>query len=69
MYSWGNDNNVHVVAVKYDYPHHQDKIWHVHPPQQAPGHTMDPIKEVLQKFSDFSLEMGILPENIVIFPK
>lgn len=33
------------------------------------GRTPDLSQDVLDKFTEFSLEQGILPENIAILPK
>ncbi|KAJ8390612.1 hypothetical protein AAFF_G00102180 [Aldrovandia affinis] len=70
---WGNDNDVRVADVKYDeyalvhsiktkggVPSTLNMLY-------ARGTDLNP--EVQHKFKQFSLETGILPENIAILPK
>ncbi|KAI4878283.1 hypothetical protein NFI96_019207 [Prochilodus magdalenae] len=67
---WGNDNDMRVVDVKYD------EYAIVHTIKTKAGstsilhklysRTQDPSQAILDKFTQFSLEQGILPDNIAI---
>ncbi|KAJ8347877.1 hypothetical protein SKAU_G00264660 [Synaphobranchus kaupii] len=70
---WDNDNDMRVVDVKYN------EYALVHTIKTKAGvstvlnklyaRAKDLSPEVLQKFKQFSLDTGILPENIAILPK
>ncbi|KAI3373614.1 hypothetical protein L3Q82_022212, partial [Scortum barcoo] len=71
--SWGNMNDMRMIDVKYDeyalthtiktkggVPTTVNKLY---------GRTEDLSADLLEKFRQFSLETGILPENIAFLPK
>ncbi|XP_030648751.1 lipocalin [Chanos chanos] len=70
---WNNDNDMRVVDVKYD------EYALIHTIKTKGGDTTilnklygrspDLSDDVLGKFTKFSLETGVQPENIVILPK
>ncbi|XP_034717477.1 lipocalin-like [Etheostoma cragini] len=70
---WNNDNDMRIVNVQYD------DYAVVHTIKTKNGvsevlnklysRTNEPSAVLQQKFTQFSLETGVLPENIVIFPK
>ncbi|XP_036436740.1 lipocalin-like [Colossoma macropomum] len=70
---WGSDNDMRMVDVKYD------EYALIHAIKTKNGHsyvlnklysrTEDPSQAVLDKFTQFSLEQGILKGNIAILPK
>ncbi|KAL6464095.1 hypothetical protein MHYP_G00284860 [Metynnis hypsauchen] len=70
---WGNDNDMRVVDVKYD----EYSLVHTIKTKAGSSYilnklysgTQDPSQAVLDKFTQFSLEQGILRENIAILPK
>ncbi|XP_036379870.1 lipocalin-like [Megalops cyprinoides] len=70
---WGNENDMRVVDVKYD----EYALVHTIKTKggvtsvlnKLYGRTPDLSSEVLQKFKQFSLDTGILPENIAVLPK
>uniref|UniRef100_A0A4W5RBL7 Zgc:153704 n=1 Tax=Hucho hucho TaxID=62062 RepID=A0A4W5RBL7_9TELE len=68
---WSNENDMRVVDVKYDeyaLIHTKTKdVSSVLTNLYARGTDLSP--DLLQKFRQFSLDTGILPENIAIFPK
>ncbi|XP_041947474.1 lipocalin-like [Alosa sapidissima] len=67
------DNDMRVVQVNYD----EFALIHTIKTKSGAvtilnklyGRTSDQSSDVLQRFRSWSLECGILPENIVIFPK
>ncbi|XP_061607637.1 palmitoyltransferase ZDHHC23-A-like [Phyllopteryx taeniolatus] len=71
--SWGNDNDMRIVDVKYD----QYALTHTirtdrdHPTivNKLYGRGVDLSPDLLEKFRQFSLETGILAENIAFLPK
>ncbi|KAM3601615.1 uncharacterized protein V6R79_015680 [Siganus canaliculatus] len=71
--SWGNENDMRVVDVKYD----EFALIHTIKTKgdvltvvnKLYGRSMDLSPELLEKFRQFSLETGILPENIAFLPK
>ncbi|XP_051524188.1 lipocalin-like isoform X2 [Myxocyprinus asiaticus] len=70
---WETDNDMRVVDVKYD----EYALIHTIKTKAGSttllnklyGRTPDLSQDVLDKFTEFSLEQGILPENIAILPK
>ncbi|XP_067295771.1 lipocalin-like isoform X2 [Pseudorasbora parva] len=70
---WETENNMRVVDVKYD----EFALIHTVKTKAGSstvlnklyGRTTDLSQDVLDKFTAFSLEQGILPENIAILPK
>ncbi|KAF7670384.1 hypothetical protein LDENG_00299660 [Lucifuga dentata] len=71
--SWGNDIDMSMVDVKYDEYAltHTIKIKDNVPTivNKLYGRGVDLRPELLDKFRQFSLETGILPENIALLPK
>ncbi|XP_061659116.1 lipocalin-like [Syngnathoides biaculeatus] len=71
--SWGNENDMRMVDVKYD----QYALTHTlrtdgdHPTivNKLYGRGVDLSPDLLEKFRQFSLETGIPAENIVFLPK
>uniref|UniRef100_A0AAR2J2Q7 Lipocalin/cytosolic fatty-acid binding domain-containing protein n=1 Tax=Pygocentrus nattereri TaxID=42514 RepID=A0AAR2J2Q7_PYGNA len=71
--SWGSDDDMRVVDVKYD----EYALFHAIKTKDGSSHfinklysrTQDPSQAVLDKFTKFSLEQGILRKNIAILPK
>ncbi|XP_054610659.1 palmitoyltransferase ZDHHC23-A-like [Dunckerocampus dactyliophorus] len=71
--SWGNANDMRVVEVKYD----QYALTHTitldggNPTvvNKLYGRAVDLSTDVLDKFRQFSLDTGILPENTAFLPK
>ncbi|XP_060910767.1 palmitoyltransferase ZDHHC23-A-like [Labrus mixtus] len=71
--SWGNQNDMRVVEVNYD----QYALTHTIKTKAGDnavvnklyGRGADLGADLLEKFKQFSLENGILPENIAILPK
>uniref|UniRef100_UPI0037E98D38 lipocalin-like n=1 Tax=Semicossyphus pulcher TaxID=241346 RepID=UPI0037E98D38 len=71
--SWGNQNDMRMVEVKYD----EYALTHTMKSKAGEstavnklysrGIDVNPV--LLEKFRQFSLETGILPENIAILPK
>ncbi|XP_053187606.1 palmitoyltransferase ZDHHC23-A-like [Scomber japonicus] len=70
---WGNENDMRMVEVKYnEYAlTHTIKTKGGDPTvvNKLYGRTVDLSADLLEKFRQFSLEMGILPENIAFLPK
>ncbi|CAB1316029.1 unnamed protein product [Coregonus sp. 'balchen'] len=68
---WNNENDMRVVDVKYDeyaLIHTKTKgVSAVLTNLYARGTDLSP--DLLQKFRQFSLDTGVRPENIAIFPK
>ncbi|XP_026096390.1 lipocalin [Carassius auratus] len=70
---WETDNDMRVVDVKYD----EYALIHIIKTKadsttllnKLYGRTPDLSQDVLDKFTEFSLEQGILLENIAILPK
>uniref|UniRef100_A0A673JVI0 Zgc:153704 n=1 Tax=Sinocyclocheilus rhinocerous TaxID=307959 RepID=A0A673JVI0_9TELE len=70
---WETENDMRVVDVKYD----EYALIHTIKTKadstmllnKLYGRTPDLSQDVLDKFTEFSLEQGILPENIAILPK
>uniref|UniRef100_A0AAR2KRW9 Lipocalin/cytosolic fatty-acid binding domain-containing protein n=1 Tax=Pygocentrus nattereri TaxID=42514 RepID=A0AAR2KRW9_PYGNA len=70
---WANENDMRMVEVKYD----EYSLVHTIKTKAGSSYilnklysrTQDPSQAVLDKFTKFSLEQGILPENIAILPK
>ncbi|KAL4657391.1 lipocalin-like [Arapaima gigas] len=70
---WGNDNDMRVVDVKYD----EFALVHTIKTKggvstvlnKLYGRATDLGQDVIDKFHKFSLETGVLPENIVTLPK
>ncbi|XP_042287040.1 lipocalin-like isoform X2 [Thunnus thynnus] len=71
--SWGNENDMRMVEIKYDEYAltHTIKTKGGDPTvvNKLYGRGVDLSAELLEKFRQFSLETGILPENIAILPK
>ncbi|CAK6953791.1 lipocalin-like isoform X2 [Scomber scombrus] len=71
--SWGNENDMRMVDVKYnEYAlTHTIKTKGGDPTvvNKLYGRTVDLSADLLEKFRQFSLEMGILPDNIAFLPK
>ncbi|XP_066517684.1 lipocalin-like [Hoplias malabaricus] len=70
---WGNDNEMRIADVKYNeyaliYTF-KTKAGSSHVLIKLYSRTQDPGADVLQKFTQFSLEQEIRPENIAILPK
>uniref|UniRef100_A0A4W5LC52 Lipocalin/cytosolic fatty-acid binding domain-containing protein n=1 Tax=Hucho hucho TaxID=62062 RepID=A0A4W5LC52_9TELE len=66
--NWNNENDMRVIDVKY-YEYaliHTIKVFQLCSTNSR-GTDLSP--DLLQKFRQFSLDTGILPENIAIFPK
>ncbi|XP_056313236.1 lipocalin-like [Danio aesculapii] len=69
----GTDNDMRIADVKYD----EFALIHTIKMKDGSstllnklyGRTTDLSQDVLDKFTEFSLEQGILPENIAILPK
>nr|XP_046266832.1 lipocalin-like [Scatophagus argus] len=69
----GNENGMLMVDVKYD----EYALMHITSTQgdvltvvnKLYGRSMDLSADLLEKFRQFSLETGILPENIAFLPK
>ncbi|XP_042287039.1 lipocalin-like isoform X1 [Thunnus thynnus] len=70
---WGNENDMRMVEIKYDEYAltHTIKTKGGDPTvvNKLYGRGVDLSAELLEKFRQFSLETGILPENIAILPK
>ncbi|XP_022519426.1 lipocalin-like [Astyanax mexicanus] len=70
---YGTDNDMRVVDVKYDeyclMYSFKTKEGSSYILNQMYSRTQKPSQEVLKKFTKFSLDQGILPENIAILPK
>ncbi|XP_077079321.1 lipocalin-like [Siphateles boraxobius] len=70
---WETDNQMSIVDVKYD----EFALIHTVKTKAGSstvldklyGRTPDLSQDVLDKFTAFSLEQGILPENIALLPK
>ncbi|XP_070699603.1 lipocalin isoform X1 [Pempheris klunzingeri] len=70
---WGNVNNMCMVDVKYD----EHALIHTVKTKgndltvvnKLYGRGLDLSPDVLEKFRQFSLETGVLPENIAFLPK
>ncbi|XDV21673.1 hypothetical protein PO909_026716 [Leuciscus waleckii] len=70
---WETDNHMVIVDVKYD----EFALIHTVKTKAGSstvldklyGRTPDLSQDVLDKFTAFSLEQGILPENIALLPK
>ncbi|XP_041807637.1 lipocalin isoform X2 [Chelmon rostratus] len=71
--SWGNENDMRVVDVKYDeyalIHTIKTKGGDVTVVNKLYGRSMDLSADLLEKFRQFSLESGVLPENIAFLPK
>ncbi|XP_077362076.1 lipocalin-like isoform X2 [Festucalex cinctus] len=71
--SWGNENDMRVVDVKYDQYAliHTVKIDGDHPTvvNKLYGREVELSQDLLEKFRQFSLETGILFENIALLPQ
>ncbi|XP_071754228.1 lipocalin isoform X2 [Centroberyx gerrardi] len=70
---WSNDNDMRVVDVKYD----EYALIHTIKTKGSVSTVLNKLygrgselrPELLEKFRQFSLDTGILPENIAILPK
>lgn len=70
---WGNENDLRMVDVKYD----EYALTHTIKTKAGVdtvvnklyGRSMDLSADLLEKFRQFSLDTGILPENIAFLPK
>uniref|UniRef100_A0A667XCW2 Zgc:153704 n=1 Tax=Myripristis murdjan TaxID=586833 RepID=A0A667XCW2_9TELE len=70
---WGNDNDMRVVDVKYD----EYALVHTIKTKGSVSTVLNKLYgrgpdlnlDLLEKFKQFSLDNGILPENIAILPK
>ncbi|XP_054481506.1 lipocalin-like [Anoplopoma fimbria] len=70
---WGKVNDMRVVEVKYDEYAliHTTKSRESNPTvfNKLYGRGVDLSADVMEKFRQFSLETGVLPENIAFLPK
>ncbi|KAG8008175.1 Lipocalin, partial [Nibea albiflora] len=70
---WGNQNDMWMVDVKYD----EYALTHtiktkgdvITVVNKLYGRNMDLSADLLEKFRQFSLETGVLPENVAFLPK
>ncbi|XP_030292831.1 palmitoyltransferase ZDHHC23-like [Sparus aurata] len=70
---WGNENDMRMVDVKYD----EYAVIHtiktkggvITVVNKLYGRSMDLSADLLEKFRQFSLETGVLPENIAFLPR
>jgi len=71
--SWGNENDMRMVDIKYDEYAltHTIKTKGGDPTvvNKLYGRGVDLSADLMEKFRQFSLDSGILPENIAFLPK